>query len=261
MGKSFGMVLVMGTGMKFQLGQRLLDGQVISPEQLQRGLEHKKAVSGKIGTHLVELGYLTLGDLEKNLGQVFGLPIAQDRDLERLDYFCKKNFPLTTILGLQALPFRRSDQKMLVAITQKEMAAQVRQVFSDLAKVPVDLFVISEIKFHYYVYRHFQHDLDARIRRIYFQFKRDYVRQENQKSSVEVSQPDSAVVIPKLEPAVESLGIRPLAADEQLTDSTDEHWYECYLNPAPLTPPDMQTPQPSAPANSPEEFEPEFATI
>ena len=57
-----------------QLGELLLDGGIISREQLSRALSAQKDKGGLIGETLVELGYVKEDDIAQSLTAQYGFP-------------------------------------------------------------------------------------------------------------------------------------------------------------------------------------------
>lgn len=62
-------------GARFRLGEILLREGLISTEQLQRGLEEQKAFGGRLGRHLIELGFMTEPALLDVLSRQLRIPL------------------------------------------------------------------------------------------------------------------------------------------------------------------------------------------
>jgi type IV pilus assembly protein PilB len=60
--------------MALKLGELLLKAKLIGEEQLQRALEEQQSSGGRIGEHLVRLGYVTEEDILDCLSQQYGVP-------------------------------------------------------------------------------------------------------------------------------------------------------------------------------------------
>lgn len=59
-----------------QLGQLLLEEKLVTPAQLEEGLETQVVHGGRLGTNLVELGFLKEADLARVLGRQHNMPYA-----------------------------------------------------------------------------------------------------------------------------------------------------------------------------------------
>ncbi|HEX9757009.1 MAG TPA: hypothetical protein VGB26_04325 [Nitrospiria bacterium] len=66
-------------------GQYLIKSKKISEEQLASALERQVIMGGRLGTNLIELGFLSENDLVQSLGQKFNMEIPKPEDLEKLD--------------------------------------------------------------------------------------------------------------------------------------------------------------------------------
>lgn len=63
--------------MTSRVGELLVRNGLITDEQLQQATERQGGGSGFIGTYLVELGYISEGDLANTLSQQYGIPIVE----------------------------------------------------------------------------------------------------------------------------------------------------------------------------------------
>ena len=66
-----------------KLGDWLLSKGKITQEQLDRALHDHGFFGGRLGTNLVELGYLRLDELEKHLSEHLRIPVPPAQWLER----------------------------------------------------------------------------------------------------------------------------------------------------------------------------------
>ena len=65
-----------------RLGEILLRENLITPEQLRKGLEYQIAQGGRLGTALVKLGSISDDDLAILLAQQYGLPAVNLAELD-----------------------------------------------------------------------------------------------------------------------------------------------------------------------------------
>ena len=70
-----------------KLGEMLVRDGRITPAQLDQALAHQTRVGGRIGSILVELGFMDAETLTVYLGLELGIPIATGATLER----CKRS--------------------------------------------------------------------------------------------------------------------------------------------------------------------------
>jgi hypothetical protein len=68
-----------------KLGEILIQLGQITPEQLDAGLRAQGLAGGKLGTHLVELGFIGTDQLSLALSRQMGVPAALERHFSRAD--------------------------------------------------------------------------------------------------------------------------------------------------------------------------------
>ena len=68
-----------------RLGQVLLRMGLVSLEQLEEATERQVSCGGRLGSNLLELGYLSEEALAKTLSIIHGVPYADPARLERID--------------------------------------------------------------------------------------------------------------------------------------------------------------------------------
>ena len=64
------------------LGKYLLENGIVTAEQLEEALQSQVAFGGRLGTNLVELGYVSLEDLAVHLAAHAGIPVPPQEWLE-----------------------------------------------------------------------------------------------------------------------------------------------------------------------------------
>ena len=68
-----------------KLGEILIQLGQITPEQLDAGLRAQELAGGRLGTHLVELGFIGTDQLSLALSRQMGVPAALERHFSRAD--------------------------------------------------------------------------------------------------------------------------------------------------------------------------------
>src|SRR6516164_4962370 len=112
-----------------RLGEILLRENLITPEQLRKGLEYQIAQGGRLGTALVKLGFMTDDDLAMFLAQQYGLPAVNLAELD-VDPNVVRVIPMETALRHQVLPVSRFGASLTVAVAD-----------------PTNVFALDDIKF------------------------------------------------------------------------------------------------------------------
>jgi type IV pilus assembly protein PilB len=112
-----------------RLGEILLREDLITPEQLRKGLEYQIAQGGRLGSALVKLGFITDDDLATLLAQQYGLPAVNLAELD-VDPNVVRVIPMETALRHQVLPVSRFGASLTVAVAD-----------------PTNVFALDDIKF------------------------------------------------------------------------------------------------------------------
>jgi len=112
-----------------KLGRLLVAAQLVSEEQLQRGIIAQKKSGGRLGSILVRMGFLEEGKLLTFLSQQFGIP-AVDLSQITVDPGLLKLIPRETIKKYRVLPLKRAGSVITLAMAD-----------------PSDVFALDDIKF------------------------------------------------------------------------------------------------------------------
>ncbi len=112
-----------------KLGRLLVAAQLVSEEQLQRGIIAQKKNGGRLGSILVRMGFLEEGKLLNFLSQQFGIP-AVDLSQMAVDPALVKLIPAETIKKYRVLPLKRAGSVITLAMAD-----------------PSDVFALDDIKF------------------------------------------------------------------------------------------------------------------
>ena len=112
-----------------KLGRLLVAAQLVSEDQLQRGIIAQKKTGGRLGSILVRMGFLDEGKLLTFLSQQFGLP-SVDLSEVKVDPALLKLIPAETIKKYRVLPIKRAGAVVTLAMAD-----------------PSDVFALDDIKF------------------------------------------------------------------------------------------------------------------
>jgi type IV pilus assembly protein PilB len=115
--------------MTTKIGDLLLKEKLITPEQLNRALEHQKKYGGRIGSILVELDFVTEDDITSVLSHQYGVP-SINLDYFEIDTDVVKLIPLETAQKYQVIPLSRVGSTLTIATTD-----------------PSNVFAMDDIKF------------------------------------------------------------------------------------------------------------------
>lgn len=100
-----------------RIGEVLLTTGMLTETQLEEGLRAQVMWGGRLGTNLVELGYVTLDDLAKALGRMYDLPAALDGHFARADRELQQQLPAELAEKFECLPLVRAGKRIVIAST------------------------------------------------------------------------------------------------------------------------------------------------
>ncbi|MCK5236991.1 MAG: type II secretion system protein GspE, partial [Deltaproteobacteria bacterium] len=112
-----------------RLGELLLRDRVITPEQLQEGIEEQKRAGGRLGFNLTKLGHLSEQELTMFLSKQYGIPTI-DLANEEIESEIAQLIPEDVAKKYQVLPVKRTGSTLIVAMAD-----------------PSNIFAIDDIKF------------------------------------------------------------------------------------------------------------------
>jgi hypothetical protein len=148
-----------------KLGTLLLRNAAIGLPQLETALRNQVLYGGKLGTNLVELGFIDLDVLGVYLGEVCGLPVASRLLLDSVppEILGLVGSELAHDLGAIPLAWLAESPRTL-AVAMIEPTSQVLvDVLAGHVGAPVQPYAIAELRAHYYLERHYGRSRSARF--------------------------------------------------------------------------------------------------
>ena len=100
---------------KSRLGEQLVQLEKITNEQLEEALGVQRAEGGRIGSHLVKLGYLDEEELVDYLSRRFGVPAINLNEVE-LDENIVNIIPVDVIRKYTVVPVSKAGSKLTIAM-------------------------------------------------------------------------------------------------------------------------------------------------
>jgi hypothetical protein len=102
--------------LKIRLGEMLTQAGLLTPAQLDDALKAQLIYGGKLGTNLVELGFVEIDALIDVLSRQSGLPPARVADLENIPSQVIALLPRELVERCRAVPFRADERSIHVAL-------------------------------------------------------------------------------------------------------------------------------------------------
>ncbi len=130
-----------------RLGAALIEGGVVSDEDLQRALERQAAVGGRLADTLVEMGLLSERRIAQAIEEKFGIPLVDLHELE-IPPEVRALLPAERAKELEAIPFAREGDKLRVAFTDPLDNLKVEEV-EDLTGLEVEPYQTLRASFRY----------------------------------------------------------------------------------------------------------------
>jgi type IV pilus assembly protein PilB len=115
--------------MAVRIGELLLKEKRVTPEQLQEALNQQKANGGKVGFHLVKLGFVKDDEITTLLSKQYGVPSINLSEFD-IDPLVIKLIPSETAQKYQIVPVSRAGATLTIAMAD-----------------PTNVFAMDDIKF------------------------------------------------------------------------------------------------------------------
>lgn len=144
-----------------RLGEHLVAVGRISGAQLEEALECQVAFGGRLGTNLVELGYLSLDDLAETLSMIQGVALPPDAWLSSPAPNARAAVPESVVKQHSVLPLRREQKRLHVAMLDPHSLA----VISDLefaSGCRIEAYILPELRMFFWLEKHYGIARDVR---------------------------------------------------------------------------------------------------
>jgi len=113
-----------------KLGEILVHYKIITPEQLEEGLEIKKNREKRIGEILIDLGRVTQDEINWVLGKQLDLPYIQV-NIGSIDIQLSKNISEDTLRKFKAIPIMELNDELVIAMadpTDEEAIEAIKEI-------------------------------------------------------------------------------------------------------------------------------------
>ena len=223
-----------------RFGQYLLRNQLLSQEQLNEALQCQVIFGGRLGTNLVELGYLSLDDLANLLSRRCGVPVAPVEELESLPRETLNAVPRATIDKFKIIPMRIEAKTLHIAVCDPTDVRAMDEI-AFATGMRVKPYLLPELRLYYLLEKHYGIKRDIRYIRLGRTLSRGKFAGQMVGAPAAFAGPPPSIVEPTEHEAVpqahaqaaqkselEAKGFRPLGAGEELTD---ENAHEQFVTP------------------------------
>jgi hypothetical protein len=116
--------------MQMKVGSMLVKQKIITEAQLEEALKNQVIFGGKIGTNLIELGYLTADQLSEYLSKNKGVPSVTSQELQNIPPQVIATIPAELVKKHQVIPIALEKKRLTVAMADpSDLAAIDRLAF------------------------------------------------------------------------------------------------------------------------------------
>lgn len=213
-------------------GAFLVKNKVLSQGQVEEAILNQGLLGGRLGTNLVEIGCLSLDELENQLARFLNVPRAMPQEFETISQPLLQSIPRRLIDKYFFLPLNRKSKELRIATANPKSKLMCAEIEGVLA-VPVVPCVSSEIRLIYFLSKYFNLQVDMRFRSMFMKMK-------------EFNDPNAHLTRTKED--LMKKGFRPLDKGEELTseDYTDFLMRESISRVQPQAEPNPPPPPPAA---------------
>jgi len=103
--------------MELKLGQLLIKEGLITAGQLEEALNNQVTYGVRLGSSLIEMGYLEEEDLIRLLSRKIGVPCVGSRELSRVPKEVIRDFARALVIKYRVIPFKMERNRLGLAMT------------------------------------------------------------------------------------------------------------------------------------------------
>jgi hypothetical protein len=145
-----------------RLGELLVSHGLITSEQLEDALFAQRQFGGRLGTNLVELGFISDGELAHVLSEQLKVPCAKPQALASVPRDVIARFPAALASKYRAVPLRYHAGEMHLGMADPQNFAQLDEISFALG-VRVKPYVVTEVALNYALERYYGLRREARL--------------------------------------------------------------------------------------------------
>ncbi|WP_243369640.1 general secretion pathway protein GspE [Geotalea sp. SG265] len=144
--------------MAIKLGEILVESGKITQAELDETLKSQVIFGGKIGTNLIEMGYIEEEELAQFLSKKLGVPCAKKEHLFNLSPATAKLIPEETVRKYRVIPLGLDKKKLYVAMEDPSNLASIDEIsfitgFIVIPMIATELSIILALEKHYGIKR------------------------------------------------------------------------------------------------------------
>jgi len=184
-----------GYAMQMKVGSMLVKQNIITEAQLEEALRNQVIFGGKIGTNLIELGYITADRLAEFLSRHKGVPHTTAKQLENIPADVIATLQAETVKQYQVIPISLEKKRLTVAMIDPSDLATIDKL-SFMTGMYINPVVIPELLLLMGLERYYKIRRETR----YIAIARDMRREPQSAAAQEINE----VEIQQVEEVVEA---------------------------------------------------------
>jgi hypothetical protein len=150
-------------GFSLKLGELLVARGLITPEQLEDALFIQRQGGGRLGTNLIELGYVSDEDLARCLSEQLSIPYVRAEALENIAPEVIARVPRKLAEKYRTVPVRFHNGELYLCMADPQNFAKVDELKFAL-NTRLHLYVITEVTLNFALERYYGIRREVRLR-------------------------------------------------------------------------------------------------
>lgn len=151
--------------MAIKLGELLLNEKLVTPGQLDEALRNQAIFGIKLGSSLIELGFIDDQQLCRFLSRKLGVPAVAERDLSWISGDVLALVPAEVAARLQVVPFRLDGKKLSLAMADPADFKAIDEVAFVTSCIVIP-HIVPEVRIISALTKYYQTGADSRYQRI-----------------------------------------------------------------------------------------------
>ena len=151
--------------MAITLLDMLLDAELITPGHCDEALQNRVYFGGRIGTNLIELGFIEEEDLALFLSRKLAAPYVDPKELLNLPPEVIAIIPRDLALQYQVVPVRHNNRRLYVAMADPSALTAIDEISFITGKIIRPL-ITPEVRLVQALGKYYRFEIDERYRQI-----------------------------------------------------------------------------------------------
>ncbi|MBN2056991.1 hypothetical protein JW905_18840 [bacterium] len=141
--------------MMMKLGEMMMLDEVITQDELDKALERQKVMGGRIGTNLLELGYVTENQVVQYLARQRNVPPMPPGVLDFVSDKVIATIPLQIAQDSKVIPFKRERNQLHVAMADPLDLAAI-DALGFIAGSTIKIYITAEARIIYSLQKYYK---------------------------------------------------------------------------------------------------------